>query len=169
LVLLAWQARLLLGVRPAWIATGLAAVAGCGRGAHDGARAARSNPPAPRTPVTVSACSAGLGDTARWSLDDGGGGSVARGGPIRLAVYPKLCLDLICVLDPCVGGPDPQGIVWWGPSAIVVPCATANATFRRFENGSIGASTSATPPSALYSGGAHAPGTAANASQPAYP
>ena len=116
--------------------------------------------PTPKTAVTLEACTNGLGNTIQWQLSQRG---IPRPRPnpspnnnvssipdpevqwhIVLAADPTLCLDVDCsaTLEPCVGGPDPDGIMWWGPAAQITPCSADTSTFKLFRNGSIGVSSS---------------------------
>jgi beta-fructofuranosidase len=93
--------------------------------------------PVPDTAVTVRSCTNGLGDTNLWQMPK------PDGGHIVLAANPSLCLDIECsaALSVCVGGPDADGIMWWGPQAKISPCSAVDvAVFQLFSNGSIGVS-----------------------------
>ena len=92
--------------------------------------------PTPGTFVTLEACTDGLGSTTQWHFSP----DSTIGRRIVLANDPSLCLDVECspTLQPCVGGPDDDGIVWWGPAAQLAPCSTTTTTFNLFPNGSIG-------------------------------
>ena len=102
--------------------------------------------PTPGTFVTVEACTDGLGSATQWQLTQSHSpvSDPAIHRHIVIANEPSLCLDIQCspTLQPCVGGPDGDGIVWWGPSARVAPCSTTTTTFNLFANGSIGVASS---------------------------
>jgi hypothetical protein len=93
--------------------------------------------PASGSAVTVWPCSTdGLGASSEWLVPTAGTGGQGR---VALRADPSLCLDIQCGMTPCIGGPGPHGLVWWGADTVVSDCSAAGR-FRFHANGTVSVS-----------------------------